>query len=83
MNDIQASAPRAHEEKKPSAYRIALTKRAYVRQLMKAGSPKQSAESTSTKVTHEKRWQSLPLHVRAEIAWKCLTQDERGRNAKP
>ena len=64
--------PKRHEP-----LRIALTKRAFEIQLMRAGSPKRAAERTCAELTHEKRWQALPLHVRAEIAWKCLRHREQ------
>lgn len=54
--------------------RVALTKRAFETQLMRAGSPKKAAERTTAALTHERRWRALPVHVRAEIAWKCLTR---------
>ncbi|MEA9906097.1 hypothetical protein VDG44_16355 [Xanthomonas campestris pv. raphani] len=52
--------------------RMALTKRALAKQLMRAGSPKREAEQVAQRLTQAQRWQRLPMHVRADIAWKTL-----------
>lgn len=59
---------------KASSLRVALTKRALELQLMRAGSPKRDAERISARLAHIERWQKLPLRIRAEIAWKCVTR---------
>lgn len=56
--------------------RIALTKRALETQLMRAGSPRRAAEQIVQSLSHAARWAKLPLHVRAEIAWKCLLSEK-------
>lgn len=52
---------------------VALTKRAVAKQLMRAGSPKQEAESVVSRLPHHRLWAKLPLTTRAEIAWKAGT----------
>ena len=56
--------------------RAALTKRALEKQLMRAGSPRRAAERIVQSLSHDDRWGKLPLHVRAEIAWKCLLSEK-------
>ncbi|TDK23435.1 hypothetical protein E2F46_10980 [Luteimonas aestuarii] len=53
--------------------KVALTKRALAKQLMRAGSPKKEAEAVAERLPHEQQWRKLPVHVQAEIAWKALT----------
>ncbi|HVJ38335.1 MAG TPA: hypothetical protein VM687_11125 [Stenotrophomonas sp.] len=53
--------------------KIALTKRALAKQLMRAGSPKREAEQAAERLSQQERWRKLPQHVQAEIAWKALT----------
>lgn len=59
--------------------KVALTKRALAKQLMRAGSPKQEAEQVANRLPQYQRWTKLPLHVRADIAWKSATtkRDEK------
>lgn len=57
-------------------FRVALTKRALETQLMRAGSPRRAAERIVQSLSHESRWRKLPLHIRAEIAWKCLLSEK-------
>lgn len=59
--------------------KIALTKRALAKQLMRAGTPKREAEQVATRLPQKDRWKKLPLHVRAEIAWKAVTTPEASR----
>lgn len=59
--------------------KIALTKRALAKQLMRAGAPKQDAEHVAERLSQAERWRKLPHHVQAEIAWKALiTPRNRG-----
>jgi len=55
----------------------ALTKRALAKQLMRAGCPKQEAEQVANRLSQQERWRKLPLHVKAEIAWKATTTPEK------
>ncbi|MFL4511238.1 hypothetical protein ACJ6WJ_04745 [Stenotrophomonas maltophilia] len=59
--------------------RQALTKRALAKQLMRAGCPKQEAEQVANRLSQEERWRKLPLHVKAEIAWKANTTPGKNR----
>lgn len=51
--------------------RIALTKRAVTKQLMRAGSPRKEAEQVVARLPHAQLWRKLPAHVQSEIAWKA------------
>lgn len=59
--------------------RQALTKRALAKQLMRAGCPKQEAEQVASRLSQQERWRKLPLHVKAEIAWKATTTPEKSK----
>lgn len=60
-----------------TALKIALTKRALAKQLMRAGCPKREAEAAVSRLTYREMVRKLPLHVRAEIAWKVVTAQRR------
>lgn len=55
---------------------IALTRRALETQLKRSGSPKKEAMAVVARLPHAEQWRKLPLHVRAEIAWKAATSDK-------
>ncbi len=64
---------------KNETLKVALTKRALAKQLMRAGTPKKEAEQVATRLPQRERWRKLPQHVQADIAWKAATTEKTNR----